>query len=229
MYNEDSMFDFHMKNTEQSSRHFFRPVDSTSHRVPLEEVLLSTGQVSRNPIDITLQLTDRWGGIMGDPSSSAGVPLRPCAQKQDTLLQSITKTLSNSDETFLSAPLTKEEMESAIKSMRGHSSPGLDGLPAAFYQLSPRVFGECLQIVFDDQLRRGTLLRSQRSLAITLLYKKGSRANPGNYRPIALMCVDVKVLPKVLAYRLQQVLPKRIHEDRKAFLREDPSPTTYAT
>nr|CCA19829.1 pollike protein putative [Albugo laibachii Nc14] len=175
-------------------------------------------EISTNPIDITLQFTDHWGGIMGDQSSTAGLPLHPCAQKQAILISSVTKILSSSDESFLSSPLTKKEMEEAIKHMRGYSSPGMDGLPAAFYQLAPSVFGECLQIVFDDQLRRGTLLRSQRSSAITLLYKKGSRADPGNYRPIALMCVDVKVLSKVLAYRLHQVLPKLIHEDQKAFL-----------
>ena len=140
---------------------------------------------------------------MGDQQSSAGLPLRPCATQQHTLLHSITVTLYSPDESFLSAPLTKLEMEEAIKRMRGHSSPGMDGLPAAFYQLAPSVFGECLQIVFEHQLRRGSLLRSQRSSAITLLYKKGSRADPGNYRPIALICVDVKVLSKVLAYRLQ--------------------------
>ena len=218
-YNQDSVFDHHMKNMEKSSRYFFRPLDSTCHRVPLEEVLLPTGKVSKNPLDITLQFTDHWGGIMGDKSSSAGVPLRPCNQKQKSLLDTITRTLNSSDESFLSAPLTKSEMEGAIRSMRGHSTPGMDGLPAAFYQLAPRVFGECLQIVFDAQLRRGSLLRSQRSSAITLLYKKGSRADPGNYRPIALICVDVKVLSKVLAYRLQKMLPKLIHDDQKAFLR----------
>nr|CCA26181.1 PREDICTED: similar to pollike protein putative [Albugo laibachii Nc14] len=212
------MFIYHMNNMEQSSQHFFRQVDSTCHRVPLKEVLLSTGQISTNAIDITLQFTDHWGGIMGDDSSTVGLPLHLCAQKQAIIISSITKTLSSSDESFLSPSLTKNEMEEAIKHMRGYSSPGMDGLPAAFYQLAPSVFGECLQIVFNDQLRRGTSLRSQRSSAITLLYIKGSRADPDNYRPIALMCVDVKVLSKVLAYRLQRVLPQLIHEYQKAFL-----------
>ena len=73
--------------------------------------------------------------------------------------------------------------------------------------------------MFEYQLERGILLRSQRHSAITLLYKKGSRGDPGNYRPIALLCVDVKVLSKVLAYRLQRFLPKLIHQDQKAFVR----------
>ena len=92
-YNQDSMFDYQMNNMEQSSRNFFRPVDSTCHRVPLEEVLLPTGQISTNPIYITLQFTDHWGGIMGDQSSTAGLPLHPCAQKQAILISSITKNI----------------------------------------------------------------------------------------------------------------------------------------
>nr|CCA17406.1 reverse transcriptase putative [Albugo laibachii Nc14] len=156
---------------------------------------------------------------MGNPSSLAGPPSRLCARKQAGLLHSITKTLSSTHEAFLSAPLTQKKMEGAIKRMRSHCSPGMDGLPAAFYQLAPAIFGECLQIVFADQLRRGSLLRSQRSSAITLLYIKVSQAEPGNYRPIASICVDVNVLSKVLAYRLQQVLLKLIHEYQKTFLR----------
>ena len=122
----------------------------------MEEVLLPTGQLSKKQIDITLQFTDHWGGIMGDRVSSAGLPIRPCVENQHQLLGSITKTLSSTDESFLSAPLTKSEMEDAIKSIRGHSSPEMDGLPASFDQLAPSVLGECLQTVFDYQLRRGS-------------------------------------------------------------------------
>ena len=129
---------------------------------------------------------------MGDQKSSAGLLLRPCATQQDTLLQSTTATIFSLDESYLSARLTIMEMEEAIKSMRGHSSPGMDRLPAAFYQLTPSVFGECLQIVFEQQLRRGSLLRSHRSpamyksdLSVTLRILK----NTSN-----LECICVKLL-----------------------------------
>nr|CCA18950.1 AlNc14C60G4413 [Albugo laibachii Nc14] len=161
-----------MENMKQSSRHFFRSLDSTFHRVPLEEDS-SICDESKNPIGITLQLTDYWGGIMGDKDSSAGVPVDPCVKKQHQIIDSIEKTLSSSDESFLSSPLTKLEMKEVTKCMCGHSSPGMDQLPAAFYQFASSVFRECFQVVFDNQLRRGSLLRSQRSSAITLLYEKG--------------------------------------------------------
>ncbi|KAJ0388549.1 hypothetical protein P43SY_010570 [Pythium insidiosum] len=63
------------------------------------------------------------------------------------------------------------------------------------------------------------MLKSQRKSAICLLHKKGSRADPGNYRPIALIGVDVKALSKVLTARLQLFLPKLINATQKAFMK----------
>ena len=52
-----------------------------------------------------------------------------------------------------------------------------------------------------------------------MLHKKGPRYDPGNFRPISLICVDVKALSKVLTYRLQLFLPQLIHIDQKAFIK----------
>ncbi|KAF1316448.1 putative Pollike protein, partial [Globisporangium splendens] len=95
----------------------------------------------------------------------------------------------------------------------------MGGLAAGFYQVATGVFGECLSIVFNYQLARGELVYSQRQSAVCLVHKKGSRADPGNFRPISLMGVDVKALPKTLTYRLQLFLPKLIHADQKAFVK----------
>nr|CCA18940.1 AlNc14C60G4403 [Albugo laibachii Nc14] len=99
------------------------------------------------------------------------------------------KTLFSTYEAFLSAPLKQKKMEGEIKRMRGHSSPGMDGLPAALYQLAPGIFGECLQIGFADQLRRGSLLRSQRSSDITFPYNKRA---PCRSQQLSPHCFDVR-------------------------------------
>ena len=58
----------------------------------------------------------------------------------------------------------------------------------------------------------------QRKLAVVLLHKKGSRAVSGNYRPVVTVQVDVKVLSKLLTYRLQQLISNLIHLDQKDFV-----------
>ena len=49
---------------------------------------------------------------------------------------------------------------------------------------------------------------------ISLLYKKGDRERLENYRPITLLCVDYKIVARVLVGRLKKALPHVIHEDQ---------------
>jgi hypothetical protein len=138
---------------------------------------------------------------------------------QRKLLDSIVRFVSEVDREMIDAPVTAADLANAIRHMKATSSPGMDGLTAGFYQVAPDVFGECLSIVFNDRLSRGELLPSQRKSAVVLLHKKGSRAEPGNYRPIALVQVDVKVLSKALTYRLQHLIADLIHTDQKGFVK----------
>lgn len=218
-YNQDTAFDFQAANSEKSSKHFFRPLDTSLRRVSIEEVVTPTGTVSSNPHEISLRFLEHWGSVMGDPASPAGRASPPGAVIQRKLLDSVTRTVSEVDHNILNAPVSAAELASAIRHMKATSSPGMDGLTAGFYQVAPDIFGECLSIVFSALLHCGALLPSQRKSAVVLLHKKGSRAEPGNYRPIALVQVDVKVLSKALTYRLQHVIPDLVHPDQKGFVK----------
>lgn len=142
--------------------------------------------------------------------------------KQAALLQSIHKT-SSSCEAFLSPLLKKQEIEAAIEHVRGYSSPEMDGLPAALYQLAPRVVGEILHIVFEHQLRRGTSLRSQRIfLAIPMLYKTESRADPVPIVPLHYSHGREGAVVDICVPH-QKVLLNSIDEDKKNFCEDVPS------
>ena len=224
-YHQDTAFDFHVANAEKSTKHFFRPLDTSLRRVSIEEVMTPSGGVSTNPHEISLRFLEHWGSEMGDPSSPAGQTPSPDDRIQHRLLDSVVRFVSNTDRAILTAPVTASDLANAIRHMKASSAPGMDGLTAGFYQVAPDVFGECLCIVFKDRLHRGVLLPSQRKSAVMLLHKKGSRADPGNYRPITLMQVDVKVLSKALTYRLQHVIPSLVHPDQKGFVKVAPSTT----
>ncbi|GIL74463.1 hypothetical protein Vretifemale_4431, partial [Volvox reticuliferus] len=53
---------------------------------------------------------------------------------------------------------------------------------------------------------------------IKVLYKKGDPKQPGNYRPITLLCSDYRLLAKVLANRLGPALGRIISPEQSAFL-----------
>ncbi|KAI3374546.1 hypothetical protein L3Q82_021112 [Scortum barcoo] len=73
---------------------------------------------------------------------------------------------------------------------------------------------EDLLEVFNDCLERGRLPLSCRRAVITLLPKKGDLQELKNWRPVSLLCTDYKIMSKVLASRLREVMASIIHPDQ---------------
>lgn len=103
----------------------------------------------------------------------------------------------------LEKPFTKGELYDALKSMECGKAPGIDGIPVEFYKSLWAVLGDDLLEVLNDSLTRGSLPTSCRRAVITLLPKKGDLRNIKNWRPVSLLCSDMKILSKALAVRLR--------------------------
>jgi hypothetical protein len=93
-------------------------------------------------------------------------------------------------------------------------SPGLDGLPAEFYQRFWSLLGIDFVDVINFAYNHGQLSPSQRSGLITLIHKHGDRLDMKNWRPITLLCVDYKIVAKAIANRLLGVIAKVTHSDQ---------------
>lgn len=57
--------------------------------------------------------------------------------------------------------------------------------------------------VLNGALERGELPLSMTEATIVLPKEKKDQTQPASYRPISLLCADVKLLAKVLAIRLR--------------------------
>ena len=67
----------------------------------------------------------------------------------------------------------------------------------------------------------GELSSSQKRAIITLIEKKEKdRRNISNWRPTSLINVDVKIGSKAIAKRLEAVLPKIIHHNQCAYVKD---------
>ena len=80
-------------------------------------------------------------------------------------------------------------------------APGIDGLPIDFYKVFWSCVGKDLLAVLRESLGEGGLPLSCRRAVITLLPKKGNLQEIGNWRPVSLLCSDMKSLSKALAMR----------------------------
>ena len=90
-----------------------------------------------------------------------------------------------------------EEITEELKSFKDNKVPGIDGLPAEFYKAFWHLLEETLIDSLNAAFDSGRLSVSQRQAIITLIVKKDKdRTLLGNWRPISLLNMDVKLLPK---------------------------------
>ena len=106
------------------------------------------------------------------------------------------------------------DIESALKKVRKNSSPGPDGIIFQFYQLFFDILKDDLLQVYTTSYEQKELPYSQYLALIILLYKKNIREDIKNWRPISLSNTDIKILTKVFAERLKQVLPHIINKNQ---------------
>ena len=114
----------------------------------------------------------------------------------------------------LDSLITAEELETAMRSLKDGKATGIDGLPGEFYKTFWRVIGPELRDVLDESIRAGELPLSCRRAIVCLIPKAGDLQFVENWRPVSLLCADYKILSKVLANRMKDVVGSIVHTDQ---------------
>ena len=112
------------------------------------------------------------------------------------------------------------ECVNVLQSFQKNKTPGNDGLTIEFYVAFWSLIGRPLVDCVNYSYEFGELSNSQKQAIITLIEKKGKEKRLiKNWRPISLTNVDAKIISKVLAKRLEKVLPNLIHPNQNAFVK----------
>ena len=74
--------------------------------------------------------------------------------------------------------------------------------------------------VYNESFLSGSLPHTFMEASISLLLKKDKDPTScASYRPLSLLNVDMKILAKLLALRLENVLPEIISQDQNGFIK----------
>ena len=130
--------------------------------------------------------------------------VQTCVETQNTLLQNIKNKVTEEQNNQITKPLSKNEIKEAISQMENQKSPGVDGIPIEFYKEYYTLLEEDLHQLHRNILFKTILsTKTMKQAIITLIPKKDKDLeDPKNWRPISLLCIDYKILTKILANRL---------------------------
>ena len=119
----------------------------------------------------------------------------------------------------LHSAITSSEPGTVIKNLPTNKSPGPDGFTGEFYETFREELTPDLLKLFQKIAEGGTFPNSFYETTITLIPKpEKDITKKENYRLISLMNIDVKILSKIPANRIQQHIKKVIHHDQVGFI-----------
>jgi len=111
----------------------------------------------------------------------------------------------------LEAPITLSEIRSAIDKGKSHKAPGNGGIGLEFYKSEWETIKTDLLQIFNSMYIDGTILENQLKGIIVCIPKHAHPVTIADYRPLTLMNTDYKILTRIIAARLRQVLADMIH------------------
>ena len=120
----------------------------------------------------------------------------------------------------ISQPISIEEMEDVVKSLKSNKSPGWDGLTAEFYRY---FWDDIKQILYQsilESINNKSLSPSQRIGVINLIAKQKKPPELvylDNWRPITLLNVDYKIYAHIIKNRISYSIPHLISNVQSGF------------
>ncbi|XP_027156460.1 uncharacterized protein LOC113757300 [Coffea eugenioides] len=118
----------------------------------------------------------------------------------------------------LTKPVDVLEIKAALFSMNPDKAPAIDGMPPNFFQKFWNIIKEDLVKAIQTFSHTGHLVKSVNHTIISLIPKVKNHTSLKQYRPISLCTTVYKIIAKVLANRLKQVLHHCISKNQSAFI-----------
>jgi hypothetical protein len=137
--------------------------------------------------------------------------------RQDCL-QLLKKTVTAEHNEELLKPLTQEEVVEAVKQLPSGKSPGVDTIPAEFYQEMWAELGFDIHNFVSESIQQERIADELNISKIALLPKSEDRLRVQNYRPISLLNTLYKVVAKVYANRMKPLLHHWILPSQTGFV-----------
>ena len=93
-----------------------------------------------------------------------------------------------------------------LSNLKPDKSPGPDGIKPIILKELREEIAPVIQLLFQKSISTGKIPSDWTKTYVSLVFKKGSKSDPANYRPISLTCILCKVIEHITASKLTQHL-----------------------
>ena len=219
---KEAMFRSKMKWVEQGEKptKYFYNLEKTNYEKKLiREVKLENEEIISNPSQVNKEI-EAFYRKMYTAKINDNMDNHAYEHKFKDFIEDLDiPQLSDEEQSFLEKDLTINELKEGLTSFADNKSPGEDGFTKEFYQTFFDLLCKDLLNSYNEAFCKGSLSVSQKRGTITLIPKGDENLTElKNWRPISLLNIDYKILSKVLARRMEKVLPKLVHSDQTGFV-----------
>ncbi|KAE9039799.1 hypothetical protein PR001_g7355, partial [Phytophthora rubi] len=197
--------------TGQTTRAMFRRVSTKYADNEIHRLDAAIGHSARGVHDKADTLADAWTPIFQQKGSTQEARqevlqwLGACGQHTDLL----------SD---LNQPFTEAEVAAAVGASKPGKACGPDRLGNDWYRDFADLLTPILTTLFNCWYCHGVFPASFLEADIFCLKKAGESTNPLNFRPLALLDTDYKILTRILATRTSRKLSDIVHPHQNGFV-----------
>ena len=176
-------------------RYFFRYAKSKLIRKDrIGPLINSTNELIDDPADIANEFIKTFNNAFSSPRLDAKIT------------DANEFFLNNSDYTdnalISDIDFTEREIEAAIDKLKPNASPGPDNIPALLLKKCKKTLSKPLHKIWKCSFETGSVPKILKHGIITPIFKKGSKGDATNYRPVTLTSHIIKIFERVVAQKI---------------------------
>ena len=107
---------------------------------------------------------------------------------------------------FNLSQVNEETVLKHLETVNPGKATGLDNLPAKFIRDGAKHLAPPLTHIINLSLLSGKVPDELKSARVSPIYKKNSKTDPGNYRPVSVLCIISKILERVVYNQVESYL-----------------------
>jgi hypothetical protein len=161
------------------------------------------GKIVNNPETIANNFNNYFLNVVENVVGNDEVP----EQFHGLEVKNTFRDFSERSSMFL-CPVSSQELEIVIKSLKNGKSPGIDDIGSFLIKsIYPKIADVLLYIV-NFSFESGVFPERMKEAVVIPIHKKGSKMYLNNYRPISLLMIFSKILEKIMKRKLLNFLNK---------------------